>query len=372
MSFQTRDDIPLPSDRTIISCDSHEGQGNSSTFELPFTARLLYIESAGGGQAGHVTISSSTDVAQDSVLVRINSRPANSRVTVHAKVCRMEKNGEHGVGIYTPRHTHPPERHGEHIDVHFTLPRTISSNRRIVKALSTNLNNYSVEFTLQDNFSFETLALGTHNGKITYKAPNVQVSKNTTLKTNNGAIAVEKIDVLDNIQLHTLNGSIDARVALQQTTNNSATGVIKTTNGSINATYDLTTSASGPGSFNLTANTTNSFISKNIRTAPADSTLYVSSETSNGSNEVTLPPVFEGKFNLSTSLSGAEVRVDERVQDPKGLGRRRRVEKSASSGGSWSPFPIGNVEGAVFWDQAGRERGRVIVKSSVGKVILNV
>ncbi|KAF9268483.1 hypothetical protein L218DRAFT_512481 [Marasmius fiardii PR-910] len=96
---------------------------------------------------------------------------------------------------------------------------------------------------------------------------------------------------------------------------------------------------------------------------PLDSKLRMDSKTSNGIVNVWLPPMYEGSFDLRTSLPMTpSLRVEEK-DDPWGKKRSRSVEKSTN----------GNKEttGNVYWgDKKKAGQSSLMVETSNAPVAL--
>ncbi|KAH8827853.1 hypothetical protein DL96DRAFT_1709174 [Flagelloscypha sp. PMI_526] len=352
------DDIPIPSRRIVLSCDAHEGLGSSTTFQLPLDAKLLFLESEGASQGGHVTITSSKDVANDVALVYVTSRPSHQRSSVHAKVCHTERNGEHGVGIYSPRRG--GWAHGMNFEVRLVFPE--HAVPALVKALATSMHNYKIDLELGDAVSFETLHLGTTNSKITYNGPKLFVSKTLTVKSTNGGI-FGNFNSSNTLYLETSNAPIEVDVILNSSRNsaNPTSAIFRTSNGRIIASYDLLSADSTGGSFTIHSRTSNSKTALDIKTAPVDSTMNIISHTSNSLNEVSVPSAFEGNYVLETSNAIPEIKVSEK-EDPSGRGRERKIDQKYIS--------RGHAFGTIGWSDEGKTRGNLHIKSSNAKVIL--
>ncbi|KAH8817613.1 hypothetical protein DL96DRAFT_1622924 [Flagelloscypha sp. PMI_526] len=325
-------DITVPSHCAPSLCGIHEGLGSSTTFQLPLDAKGLFLESEGSGQGGRVTITSSKDVAKDVALVYVTSTSSQFS-SVQAKVCRTERNGEHGVGIYSPRFVGWSQ--GMKFDVKIVFPEHVTPT--LIKALAINMRNYEIDLSLGDSVSFETLDLTTTNSKITSNGPKLYVSKTLKVKSTNGGI-YGNFNSSHTLDLETTNGPIEVNVILnsKQHSSNPTSAFFKTTNGRIVAFYDLVSADSTGGSFVIQSRTTNNKVSLDITKAPLDSAINIFSETTNSPSAV----------SLETSNATPEVNVYNK-EDPSGRGRER-----------------------IDQQHAGKSRGNIHVKSTNAKVTL--
>lgn len=120
------------------------------------------------------------------------------------------------------------------------------------------------------------------------------------------------------------------------------------------------------GVFDIHSGTINSPLTLNIHTAPVDSRLDVVAITTLSDVRVSLPAAYEGAFELETSLARAAVEVDNRVSDPAGDGRRRKIVHRSRSGN--------HAMGAVGWtpSRPNSQQGQVQLTTAIGKAYLKL
>lgn len=80
------------------------------------------------------------------------------------------------------------------------------------------------------------------------------------------------------------------------------------------------------------------------------SELHVKAITSRGQAAVTLPPAYEGSFDLRTDYGDPVVKINPEIDDPFRLGRRRRL--------SFESVDKGAVAGYVDWGHSGLPQGK--------------
>ena len=125
----------------------------------------------------------------------------------------------------------------------------------------------------------------------------------------------------------------------------------------------LTTTGTG-GTFNVSASTTNAPLELSVNTLPPDGGLFLHGTSINSPVSVTLPPTYEGTYELrSSARAPLEVERHKQAADPMGQGRKRvwtTIEGSPA-----------HVVGAVRWGEE-RGSGRVSLRTSNKPVTLHV
>ncbi|KAJ7672069.1 hypothetical protein B0H17DRAFT_1084332 [Mycena rosella] len=414
------DDYPLPPDVDLEDCVGWGDTEKSSPavgypysaqvsldVSLPSETETLLFLSKGALSAGNLKITTSSELTD--ARVDITAHYHTTAVRDAAKVCFItRKEGESGVGIFTPAHWWSRKRTDRlYFDVELLLPRgSASSSPLYINGLTTDVNNFSHDLdNLKDIIDFGNIFLGGSNGKIHAKALGAATA---TLQTSNGGVSVEhlvalkagvqtsnglvSIDYLvaqnaavrssnarihgnyhvsDSLSLITSNGAIQASVNINGSeTSNSL--IMHTTNSHIDAVVDLDTTSGTGGIFLVKAETSNGRLTTRIASAPLDAVLTLNARTSNTQASVELPATYEGSLALSTSstASAAIRRVDSHEQDPACAphadckGRTRAVETHV--------VRKGGVEGAVYWEKKNARRGSVTLQSSNGAVTIYV
>jgi hypothetical protein len=184
------------------------------------------------------------------------------------------------------------------------------------------------------------------------------------LITSNGHIS-GSFTSSSKLDLRTSNAGIDAQVTLNHLEGfeGPVSAVLETSNGKVDGTFDLRTDfeAGLGGRFSIEGRSANAPVLLNVNEAPADSNLDLTGVTSLGPVRAHLPPAYEGSFQAATSLSRVTVQVLD-VEDPKGDGRKRTVQKSQSGA---------SASGSVHWgDEKRKTAGNVKLSTSLGPVEL--
>ena len=107
------------------------------------------------------------------------------------------------------------------------------------------------------------------------------------------------------------------------------------------------------GTFGVHAHTTNGSIKIVYDDAPVDSVLKFDAHTTNSPVHAVLHPAYEGTFCLRTTLCEVVLDPLRDIEDPSGLGRKRRlsthsVNKQVECGGvEWQPSKSDGQAGSV-------------------------
>ncbi|KAJ7198498.1 hypothetical protein GGX14DRAFT_469498 [Mycena pura] len=379
--------------------------GTTVSFDFSMPPETLLLMSKGSLSSGQlkVTTADTTDVK-----VKVTVYYHNQRARDTAKICMVSrKDGEQGVGIFTPKWWQLPRDRNLRLsfDVELILPRgSALSSPQSVNALSTDVDNFSHEVdSLEDIFNFRHLSLTGSNGKISARSLR---ARDATLKTSNGAIIIDslsastaKLTTSDGLSLVALNaavrssnggisGSFNVCESLDLTTSNgpivvtvginssdsskASTLTMRTSNALLASTIDLHTASGKGGKFPITATTSNARLSTTIAALPLDAVLKLEARTSNDLAEATVPLTYEGAFSLTTSNEVPSVRrADPKERDPAcaedGVAcdaRRRTVETRV--------VKKNMVMGVTYWDKANARRGDVSMRTSNGHVTLTL
>ncbi|KAJ6497439.1 hypothetical protein C8R45DRAFT_127122 [Mycena sanguinolenta] len=389
-------DYPIPSDVEPSSCattwpevenpDFSDFPYSASTaFDFDLPSKSLLLLSKGGLSNGHLTITSSSDVANVRVVVTVSYHKAVVRDA--AKVCFIKRSeGESGVGIFTP----DPWRSRSYsdrlfFDFELILPRSDSILH--VNSLSTDVSNFSYDVDTLNAY-FNDLSLRASNGLIQAK---LLFAAQAVLSTSNAPIVVESLvapivsvkssndriigtfAVADSLELLTSNAAIAAVVSITGASSLKKTQniTLSTSNGAISYIANLGPAKGEAGSFLVTAATINSKVSGKIVSAPLNSILAIRATTSNHQAVLTLPSTYEGSFAISTSNAAATItRANPQEKDPacesgaKCKGRERIVKTTPVAGS--------NVRGVVHWDPRNADLGNVVLSSTNGAATLYI
>ena len=127
--------------------------------------------------------------------------------------------------------------------------------------------------------------------------------------------------------------------------------VSNTTDGTQGSYYTYARSSNAPGELSVVD-------------APPDSHLDLEARTSNSPLHVALHKTYEGTFDLLTSMWYPNVEWQPDAEDPKGLGRTRRVHVDEIKGA--------HTTGYAAWASGGEKNGTVILRTSNSPVRLEL
>ncbi|KAF9012711.1 hypothetical protein BDQ17DRAFT_1344494 [Cyathus striatus] len=348
------------------SSDSSTLYASKSTFELPLSSENLFLISRGPLSAGVADIVSSKDIDRDTVRVDVTVKYFREEIRDLVKVCNVaRKDGEHGVGIFSPSRpkwsSRPSKEDHAHVEIVVTIPETLAYGRDIVKGFETDLPN-----TVQrlDDFAakieFKRILLKGSNTPMYVKSVYAVDAK---IKNSNGPIE-GVFNVTKSLVLRTSNSPIEVDVGLLNKAKDATTQLdMHTSNGPLKSKISLLTPSKQGGNFKVTAKTSNNVAELEFPASPVDSILELEAKSTNGPLTVSLNPAYEGKFSLSTTNSPAVVSQNKDVEDPSGKGRRRNISRSSV----WK-----RVQGQVSWSEKGGDRGNVIMTTSNSPVSLDL
>ena len=114
------------------------------------------------------------------------------------------------------------------------------------------------------------------------------------------------------------------------------------------------------------ARTTNGPIMIIYRGSPVDSVLNFDASSTNSPIHAVLHNAYEGKFSLLTTNSKVMLHHPRDVEDPSGLGRKRRL--------STHPVNEQDVHGEVEWSpsRSNEQAGSVDIKTTNGMIKLSI
>ncbi|KAF7325560.1 hypothetical protein MKEN_00405500 [Mycena kentingensis (nom. inval.)] len=383
------DEYPIPSGVSVSKCTKSWSKAsrpptssfphNSLTsFSLPLPAQTLMLLSQGALSSGRVKIVASSAY---NVQVKVTVSYHTTLVRGLAKVCLVERSdGEQGVGIFSPqpwKSRDPKDLLS--FDVEIALPRSKDTRPRMSTALFTNVTNFSQELdNLEDVMEFGAVTLLGSNGGIHSAA--LVTSGPALLMTSNGLVRIEKLVASSAhvmtinapvygtyhtngpLQLTTINAPIDAKLSV--TSQDWSPVTLSTMNGHISAVVGLTSPVGAGGSFPVKTQNFNGDIFLNVSCLPINATLSLTAGTMNSRADVVLPPTFEGRYSLSTSMGTTAVQrrhPDERDPEYPALDRKRVLTEERVGG-----TRMGNV----YWAEENANRGVVAVSGQNGPVRL--
>lgn len=138
----------------------------------------------------------------------------------------------------------------------------------------------------------------------------------------------------------------------------------------IRARVNLFSTALSPSSYSINANGTGGEVHlvfpQSLPEFPSTPELHVKVTTSRGLAAVTIPPLYEGSFDLRTEYGKPVLDINPDIEDPFGLGRKRRL--------SYASVETGEVAGYVDWAQSGPPRGKGTIRltSSISHYLTGV
>ncbi|KAF9464007.1 hypothetical protein BDZ94DRAFT_532508 [Collybia nuda] len=354
-------EVPFPPDVNISSCANWtknsissgnlRGPSTSSvTFELPLSSEKLFLLSRGAA-AGMVAVVS-TNESMDNARVQIVASYRHSKDLGGAQVCSINRGDkERGVGIFTRPW---PKRDYVHYTIIVYLPANSKTQPLRIKNFETDLPLFSHSISqLADVVHFDTLSLTTSMMPI--NVASLSATK-ALVKTSHAKIE-GTFNTSSALELSTFNAPIKVNVGLLNKNTPDKTKLSMNTNrGPITATISLVSTTKTRGQFNVSATTSLDALALTFTEAPVDSILSLNARSSFAPVTVKLHETYEGAINVVTSLSRAEIVVDESVEDPAGR-RRMRAFNVWRMGKS-------HIQASVTW-MPGTKLGSVNVETSM-------
>ncbi|KAK6995916.1 putative transmembrane protein [Favolaschia claudopus] len=350
--------IPLNADSTIHLSHQHLSRWFGSVSALSGTL--------------HITSSSQLENDKARIIIERGSR---------VKACRLTgKNGETGVGLIRGLTSSSSP-----VKLTLVLPQTGTPLQ--LKGILVDLPNFALNIgDLKDVANFESAIFKTSNSPVIVES---LTAEHTQLQTSNAHINIDNL-VSSDLRIETSDGGISG------TYNSSGTLHLTTSNAPIRVTVNLEHESSStppkvvmrtsnelrtseidakvnlyatgddsnttsPGTFTISALTSNGPLSLGVPTSPGNSALRLAARTSNRPAEVKLHSAYQGAFAVRTSNEEAGVhRVD------GGDGRKVELREGEGEGGGKM------VRGYVYMAEENRELGRVRVVSSNAPVDLYI
>ncbi|KZP13761.1 hypothetical protein FIBSPDRAFT_1049269 [Athelia psychrophila] len=322
-------------------------------FELPLASDVQYLLARGHLAYGSVQVVD-WEEGKDNIKIEVDASYYSQAALDRANVCKVSrKEGENGVGIFTPREWRRIFRKDQiRFDLVVRIPVRRASSVR-VHAFETDLAMFSHDFQTSKRVVFDSLSV--HGSNMAITATSLQ-AEHATLKTSNGPIT-GVFNTTTSLELVTSNAPIKADVGLTNAPPLGAptTLVIKTSNGPVHSVVSLLSTRDEEGSYDVTTETSNNVLDVAYDAAPVELTLVHHGRTSNGPVTLTLPRAYEGALALRSSNIAPSVSHDENAEDPTGRGRRRWLSVNR----------VKNVlSGAVYWGSAKAGKGSVDVRTS--------
>ncbi|KAJ7610044.1 hypothetical protein DFH06DRAFT_1016851, partial [Mycena polygramma] len=350
----------------------------SANFDLPVSAEALFLLARSvrhhghHGQnifsTGHVNYLQSTE-AGDSITVDITAFYWHQKHLDAAKACLVTRDEQTGVGFFTNwkgdhHRRHRREHHQKlRFEVTVTFPSTEDGSSLGIKQFLTDLPIFSQTFEDLTNVDFGTLDLKSAIAGIRAES---LVANNASLTTSMGSIE-GTYNASNSLTLETANGRINVDVTISNDVDEDdgapAELRMRTSDGSILSNITLLSSSESGGAFNISARTAHAPVGVAVLAAPVDARIALGAFTALASASVSLPPTYEGTFTAHTSLASVNVLLkDEKVEDPAGKGRERKLE--------WEQVGPRGKSGRVGWSEEGMARGSVHVATALAPVTL--
>ncbi|KAI0753418.1 hypothetical protein C8Q80DRAFT_1095853 [Daedaleopsis nitida] len=329
---------------------------------FPLSALDMFFVSEGLLQHGDFEVSQDLDNHSDKAVVDIHVSYRVPDALDEATVCRMHPEAdEWGVGIFTPLVRSPHRERHLKFHVHLRLPAVDSSEKVLkINSLTTDLPLFVHHLPELASVYFQKLKLHATNTPIN---ADLVAGDLMIFEASNAAIH-GTFNASSSLVLKTTNAPINVHVNLMNADERFTTLTMRTSNGRIDGNISLAsnTSDSTKGKYWVSARTANAPLRLAFVDAPVDSTLTLEADTANFPAEVSLHKTFEGKFDISSSMWWTPEVQWHPVEDPAKRERKRQV--------SVGQVARSHVRGNVAWDEDGKNRGEVTLKTSNSPVRL--
>lgn len=351
----------IPGDVNLDNCTPKEGwtdirRHNRNTwraetnFDLPLTSETLYFLSRGDMSGGGAEFLIDPELKEDQVHINVVIRYTDDFLRDLAKVCEVSRGkNENGVGIFTPHYFDGRPRNSYMwFETKIFLPSSASDY--VIKNLETDLPNTVHELQDLSPYFFKHIQLRGSNTPITAASLHFQEA---SIQTSNGPIH-GVYNTTDSLVLRTSNSVIDVEVGATASKDVAPKVVLSTSNSPFRANISLF-SDTHSGEYEVTTSTSNSPLSVSFLTQPVDTVLGFSASTSNSPASATMHPLFEGNFDVHSTLFGPTVKFDPFYKDPSGRGRKRSVSMDQNKR---------DIRGWVSWDESRDLKGHASLKTT--------
>lgn len=330
-------------------------------FSLPVDAPSLSVFTRGTHASGR-TLVRARERDDESELVKITIQASYRHETAlqMMNVCELKRKGGRGLGIYTTRDADPSKDIRLAIDI--AIPKGADATR-VIESFTLAFSWFSLSLDTGDDVRFNQITAVSSSDKIESKG---LLATQAVITSSNGPVS-GSLNVTRELVVSTSNAKIDVDINVfdNEDEPKHPSVTLSTSNGGIftrNALYRDHESDKG-GAYEIVASTKNAQINMNFTTAPIDSTLMLTTSTSNAGSEIHLHPTYEGGLLLSTSNGEARVEIKDDTKDPSGEGRERQLQLDSV----WK----GLVIGWVGWGEK-KKRGDLAAHTSNGRNIVYV
>ncbi|PPR03764.1 hypothetical protein CVT24_007363 [Panaeolus cyanescens] len=326
---------------------------------LSFVDTQLYFISRGDMSGGSSKFVVDNNLQRNLVRINVTVRYAEPFLRDLVKACEVFRtNDEMGVGLFTP-HFQDDRSWNQFMWFETTISLPSYPSNHIIENLETDLPNTVHEIKNLAPYFFENVHLQGSNAPITSDAFHF---RQASIKTSNSPI-IGTFNTTDSLVLKTMNGNIKVDVGATATRRSSPNVVLSTSNAPLEANVHLFSTKGEAGQYEVATSTSNSPLGVTIGTQPVDAIINFSGSTTNSPAVAVLNPLFEGTFDVHSTVFGPYVRADARLEDPSGRGRKRFVFMRNGKR---------DIQGSVSWDKGGPSMGKAVLKTTNSPATLNL
>jgi hypothetical protein len=332
------------------------------SYELPATASKLLFLSRGNLAAGRVKVVTSSEHT-DKVLVDVGVYYHEQYILDSLRTCRIhnKEGSTEGVAILTPNKWRD-HRSSIQFEMTIYLPE-VKKQPLTIDNFETDMSMFAHDVAdLEGKVYFKSLDLRSSNMPISVQHVNVDYA---TVKTSNSPIT-GTYHTNTSVELRTSNAPIKVDLGLHNDGKGKHTteAILHTSNGHVISDIGLHNPHSDKGGdYSVNAHSSNAPFRLNFITAPINSALKLSADTSNSPASASLHPTYQGKFTLTSSNKRPYVDQHKR-DDPEDRDRRRSIEYSSNGRNI--------LRGSVRWDDKHKDLGTVDLKTSNSGVVLHL
>ncbi|KAJ2932545.1 hypothetical protein H1R20_g4573, partial [Candolleomyces eurysporus] len=373
-----RDDhtIPVPGDIILGRCanwTSTEGYPDPAEFYVDLDAPMFV--SYGPLAVGEIEVTQANHTGDaNKAKVTVSVAFEDYKFLEYVEVCEVRskdpnKEPESGVGIISVPWL-PRQKGRFHVLVELPVVDEASSKRRI-RSFRTRMPSFVHTFRNLADVYFQWLKVATTDSPI-----NAEFVEATSVIINTSNAPIHGTYNVDgDVSLITSSANIDVNLNLRDSAEVNrgvliiSSAWLSTSNGPIRATSNLTTGTREDygGKFNIVAETSRADIDLDFNKTPVEHELNLMASTSLGRAQVTVPPEYEGSWNMEALFPFREVldtRGEKVPEDPTGRNRSRVVWDYG--GGAFEE------DGAIVWDREGNRKGQIKLKSTLGRTSIVV